>query len=191
MQAGAVDLSLQLHASELPKPRWQESVGRRELRAVPRHSQPAVKWFLRDKKEQTAGQRWVPVASAGALDLGALCPFRGEGDITAIKPLAVRSEVAAHREPGAPSASSQTIQTFLDLPARHQAHCSSHNPASCKLQASFLSNLVWESLPFPFSSQYLFSGRCQLAPQLWHSRKTLNSGTLHCPQLASCTNRPL
>lgn len=93
----AVGLSLLSHASQVPKPCWQESVGERELGAVPFHSQPAVKWFLRDKWEETAGQCWVPVAPAAALGLGMLCPFRVRGDITAIKPLALRSDVAAHR----------------------------------------------------------------------------------------------
>lgn len=67
MQAGAVGLSLQSHASQLPKPCWQESVGGRDLRAAP---QPAVQWFLRGKKEETAGHCWVPAAPAAALGLG-------------------------------------------------------------------------------------------------------------------------
>jgi len=39
------------HASELAKSRFQESVGVRQLRAAPHHSQPAVKWLLTDVQE--------------------------------------------------------------------------------------------------------------------------------------------
>lgn len=181
-----VDLSLLSWASQGPKPCWQESVGERELCAVPcaapHHSQPAVKWFLRDKREDTTGQCWVPAASAAALGLGTLCPFRG--DLTATKPLVLRFTGSPallhqlHKQSKLSESASRTPGSLLPS-----------QPSILLTPGFFLEQSgLGKFSPFPFPHNICFQGDVASMEDLEQGHPALPKG---CPQIASCTNRPL
>lgn len=172
--------------SPAPKPRWQEFVGRGESSEL----------LLNQQRNGFGGIKRENRVVLGCCCISSCCGFgdtlfRARGDITGIKHWGQMEQL---KGPQGSFPSLTNNPDCLNLPAEHQTHCSPHSQHLA--DSSLLSLAIWFSkvCPFPFPHNICLQGDASLPHSCdIHGKPQTGHPALPkaCPQLASCTNRPL